>query len=87
MHQGLRQSEIIYVWTLIFKSAIYDRTKGRKRNEQGKREQERINFAHIGRPTIRALEGGKCPIFSKVGKEGCVYTLSTVRDRTELLAY
>ena len=39
-------------------------------------------FAHIGRPTIRALDAGKCPIFGEVGKDGCVYTLSTVRDRT-----
>ena len=43
---------------------------------------KRLIFAHVGRPTIRALEAGKCPKFGKVGKEGCVYTLSTVRDRT-----
>lgn len=43
---------------------------------------KRLVFAHIGRPTIRALEAGKCPIFGQVGKEGCVYTLSTVRVRT-----
>jgi len=34
---------------------------------------KRLVFAHIGRPTIRALDAGKQPRFGQVGKDGEVY--------------
>ena len=33
---------------------------------------KRLIFAHIGRPTIKALEAGKAPLFGEFGKDGLV---------------
>lgn len=33
----------------------------------------RLVFAHIGRPTIRALDQGQVPPFGEIGREGCTY--------------
>ena len=35
----------------------------------------RLVFAHLGRPTIRALEAGETPPFGEIGREGQVFTL------------
>lgn len=43
---------------------------------------KRLVFAHIGRPTIRALDAGKSPAFGELGREGHVYKLSTATDHT-----
>jgi hypothetical protein len=37
---------------------------------------KRLVFAHIGRPTIRAIDAGKQPAFGEFGVEGKVYRLS-----------
>jgi hypothetical protein len=34
----------------------------------------RLVFAHIGRPTIKALDAGHVPPFGEIGKEGATYT-------------
>jgi hypothetical protein len=34
----------------------------------------RLVFAHIGRPTITALEKGLVPPFGEIGTEGATYT-------------
>lgn len=44
----------------------------------------RLVFAHIGRPTIRAIESGAKPLFGELGVDGdvwCVESTSTVRKR------
>ena len=33
----------------------------------------RLVFAHIGRPTIRAMDAGKQPTFGEFGREGTIY--------------
>jgi len=35
----------------------------------------RLTLAHIGRPTIRALEAGESPPFGEIGRDGAVYLL------------
>jgi hypothetical protein len=35
----------------------------------------RLVFAHIGRPTIAAIEAGHRPAFGEFGADGAVYTL------------
>jgi hypothetical protein len=37
----------------------------------------RLVLAHIGRPTIRAIDQGQLPPFGEFGKEGAVYLLPT----------
>jgi len=37
---------------------------------------KRLILAHIGRPTIKAIDSGKQPDFGEYGKEGKVYSLS-----------
>jgi len=32
-------------------------------------------LAHIGRPTIKAIDAGLCPPFGEFGEEGKVYVL------------
>lgn len=36
----------------------------------------RLVFAHIGRPTIAAIDAGQVPPFGEFGSDGAVYTLS-----------
>jgi hypothetical protein len=36
---------------------------------------KRLVFAHIGRPTIRAIDAGRRPPFGEFGKDGAVYLL------------
>jgi hypothetical protein len=36
---------------------------------------KKLVFAHIGRPTIRALNAGKKPLFGEFGRDGAVYLL------------
>lgn len=38
---------------------------------------KRLVFAHIGRPTIRAIDDGKRPPFGEFGTDGAVYGVST----------
>jgi hypothetical protein len=33
----------------------------------------RLVFAHVGRPTIRAIERGEVPPFGEIGREGAIY--------------
>ncbi len=40
-------------------------------------EVRRLVFAHIGRPTIAAIDAGHLPPFGEFGADGMVYTLST----------
>jgi hypothetical protein len=35
----------------------------------------RLVFAHIGRPTLRAVDAGEVPPFGEMGREGAVYLL------------
>ena len=42
----------------------------------------RLVLAHIGRPTIRAMDAGKVPPFGEFGKEGTVYEPRRWRDPT-----
>lgn len=35
----------------------------------------RLVFAHVGRPTIRALDAGEVPAFGEIGREGAEYLL------------
>ena len=35
---------------------------------------QRLVFAHIGRPTIAALDAGHVPPFGEIGVEGATYT-------------
>jgi len=35
----------------------------------------RLVFAHLGRPTIRALDAGERPLFGEIGREGQQFTL------------
>ena len=44
---------------------------------------KRLVFAHIGRPTIRALEADKRPLFGEYGKEGATYTVRAKAFRLE----
>lgn len=37
---------------------------------------KRLVFAHIGRPTIKALDTGKRPVFGEFGKDGRVFKIS-----------
>lgn len=39
----------------------------------------RLVFAHIGRPTIRAIDGGEAPPFGEFGEDGRVYLLTARR--------
>lgn len=34
---------------------------------------KRLVLAHIGRPTIRAIEGGACPTFGELARDGEVF--------------
>lgn len=38
---------------------------------------KRLVFAHIGRPTIRAMDAGKLPLFGEFGMDGAVYDVGT----------
>jgi len=41
---------------------------------------QRLVFAHIGRPTIAAIDAGRAPPFGEFGADGAVYTLSPATD-------
>jgi hypothetical protein len=41
---------------------------------------KRLVFAHLGRPTIKALDAGKSPVFGEVGKDRAVYSLNADRS-------
>lgn len=41
----------------------------------------RLVFAHIGRPSIRAIDRGECPSFGEWGREGATYRLPARRVR------
>ena len=41
----------------------------------------RLVFAHIGRPTIRALDRGDTPPWGEIGREGSCYLLTPARRR------
>ena len=41
-----------------------------------KHKVKRLVFTHIGRPTIRAIDAGECPVFGEFGADGVVYSLS-----------
>ncbi len=34
---------------------------------------KRLVLAHVGRPTIRAIEGGACPVFGELARDGEVF--------------
>jgi hypothetical protein len=36
---------------------------------------KRLIFAHIGRPTIKAIDAGRQPSFGEFGEDGTVYSL------------
>jgi hypothetical protein len=40
----------------------------------------RLVFAHIGRPTIAAIDAGQVPPFGEFGTDGAIYTLSPAPD-------
>jgi hypothetical protein len=44
-------------------------------HEAQKLEVKRPIFAHIGRPTIKAIDAGKSAPFGEFGREGSTYTL------------
>jgi hypothetical protein len=39
---------------------------------------KRLVFAHIGRPTIKAIDAGKRPVFGEFGTDRCAYKLSAI---------
>ena len=43
---------------------------------------KRLVFAHIGRPTIKAIDAGKLPAFGEFGVDGAVYDSGPNRIRT-----
>ncbi|MEX2142636.1 MAG: hypothetical protein WD894_25505 [Pirellulales bacterium] len=43
--------------------------------EAAEQDVQRLIFAHIGRPTIRAMDAGQRPPFGEFGKDGAVYRL------------
>jgi hypothetical protein len=43
--------------------------------QAARRGVRRLIFAHIGRPTIRAMDAGELPPFGEFGKDGAVYRL------------
>lgn len=47
--------------------------------EAASRGVRRLVFAHIGRPTIRALDAGETPPFGELGRDGGSYRLSVDR--------
>jgi hypothetical protein len=51
---------------------------------------KRLVFAHIGRPTIKAIDAGERPVFGEFGADGDVYILrkdgSFLRRRQTLTA-
>jgi hypothetical protein len=42
-----------------------------------KHKVKRLVFAHIGRPTIRAIDAGEHPVFGEFGADGDVYSCSS----------
>ena len=36
---------------------------------------KKLVFAHIGRPTIKAMDAGKLPVFGEFGKDGTVFKI------------
>ena len=36
---------------------------------------KRLVFAHIGRPTIKAMDAGKLPLFGEFGKDGAIFKI------------
>ena len=36
---------------------------------------KKLVFAHIGRPTIKAMDVGKLPVFGEFGKDGTVFKI------------
>jgi hypothetical protein len=44
---------------------------------------KRLVFAHIGRPTIRAMDAGLRPVFGEFGEEGKTYRLLDQRRSGE----
>jgi hypothetical protein len=51
-------------------------TVARQAKERGVR---RLVFAHIGRPTIRAIDAGAVPPFGEFGRDGGVYIIGATR--------
>jgi hypothetical protein len=49
--------------------------------EAQRRGVRRLVFAHIGRPTIRAMDAGERPPFGEMGHDGQVFTLTSPRTR------
>lgn len=45
---------------------------------------KRLVFAHIGRPTIRAIKSGQRPPFGEFGKEGKSYRIESQSDQTSM---
>lgn len=45
----------------------------------------RLVFAHIGRPTIAAIDAGQVPPFGEFGADGATYTLSPVTGSRRLI--
>ena len=54
----------------------------RDASEAQKYHLERLVYAHIGRPTIRAIAEGKRPAFGEFGIEGEVYLINKKRIST-----
>lgn len=42
---------------------------------------KRLVLAHLGRPTLRALDAGATPPYGEIGREGAVYRLPARRSR------
>ena len=40
-----------------------------------KSEIKKLVFAHIGRPTIKAMDAGKLPLFGELGEDGAVFKI------------
>lgn len=47
-------------------------------NEAAKNKVKRLVFAHIGRPTIKAIDSGKRPAFGEFGKEGDLFIVRRI---------
>lgn len=47
--------------------------------EARRRGVRRLVFAHLGRPTLRALDAGRRPCYGEIGREGRVYRVAASR--------
>ena len=62
--------------TILFRGAVGGHAAVEQvAREARKRRVKRLVYAHIGRPTIKAIDAGEHPVFGEFGADGDVYNL------------